>query len=78
LITRLEASLGEPPTRATDILNAVELRLAMACAELKDWQGVSRWRDHACRRRPGLDRWFDSRPELAPAFRASRGQVSRA
>jgi tetratricopeptide (TPR) repeat protein len=51
--------------RASDILNPPELRLALACADVGDWDGARQWRDRACRSRPGRRPWFDSRPELA-------------
>jgi tetratricopeptide (TPR) repeat protein len=70
LIARIEATLAKPPERASDILNPPELRLALACAELRDWKGARRWRDRACAQRPGRRPWFDSRPELARARRA--------
>lgn len=55
-----------PPENAADILNPPQLRLALACAELGEWDRARAWEEHACSRRPGQRQWFIAHPELAP------------
>jgi len=62
---RLESGLRDgPPQHAGDRFNPPELRLALAAAELGDWEAAARWEERACRARPGRRHWFRSRPEL--------------
>ena len=66
----IESTAGQltdgPPENAADILNPPPLRLALACAELGEWDRARAWEEHACTRRPGQRQWFIAHPELAP------------
>lgn len=60
--------LAGPTGNAADLLNPPQLRLALAYAELGEWEQAARWERHACRNRPGLRQWFVSHPDLAPLY----------
>ena len=64
-LAALEARFGDGPSgNAGDLFNPPELRLAVICARLGEWDAAARWEESACGRRPGLRPWFRSRPEL--------------
>lgn len=65
-IAMLEARITEgEPHDAADYFIPVQLRLALAHAELGEWDLAREWEEHACRRRPSLRRWFRANPELS-------------
>lgn len=55
-----------PPTNAGDLLNPVELPLALAHAELGEWSEALAWEEKACAIQAGRRQWFLGRPELEP------------
>jgi tetratricopeptide (TPR) repeat protein len=60
---RLAAATGDD---AGDLFNPPELRLALAHAELGDWDAAWAWEERASAGRPWRRRWFIAQPELAP------------
>lgn len=65
------------PASAADLFNPPELRLALAHAELGEWDEALRWEEHAAAIQPGRRQWFLGRPELRPlsARRIDAGQA---
>lgn len=61
LARRLDPAAPQVPA---DRFNPVELQLALAHAELGEWNEVKAWRDRACESRPWRAAWFDSQPGL--------------
>ncbi|HEX5818164.1 MAG TPA: BTAD domain-containing putative transcriptional regulator [Gemmatimonadales bacterium] len=62
-----------PDGDAGDRFNPPELRLALAHAELADWDAAFHWETQASRERAWRRQWFVSHPDLAPlaAMRAA-------
>lgn len=54
------------PANAADLLNPVELSLALALAELGEWDEALRWEGKASVAQSGRRQWFLGRPELQP------------
>ena len=69
LETRISTDM---PVNAGDLFSPPELRLAILSARLGDWEAASRWEESACVRRPGLEPWFTSRPELVRSRYSAR------
>ena len=66
-IRMLEARLGVSPLEnASDILNPLQLRLALAHAELGEWDEALAWEEHAALEQPGRRQWFLTHPDLEP------------
>jgi len=66
-IRSIEARLAAAPgDDAGDLFNPPELRLALAHAELGDWDAAWAWEERASAGRPWRRRWFIAQPELAP------------
>ena len=61
LTARLGSSNGENPA---DFFSPLPLQLALANAELGNWDEALRWEQHAASIRPALRQWFAGRPEL--------------
>ena len=73
LIASVASTLTDgPPENAAEILNPPQLRLALACAELGEWDRARAWVEHACSRRPGQRPWFASHPDLAPLHKSTQ------
>lgn len=65
VIERLAPRAAEAtPSVPGDRFNPVELQLALAHAELGEWEAARAWRERACRARPWRAAWFEARPEL--------------
>jgi len=65
VIQRLTVRANSPAlASAPDRFNPVELQLALAHAELGEWEAVRAWRDRLCSVQPWRDRWFSSHPSL--------------
>lgn len=66
-IRAIEGRLGaESDGDAGDLFNPPELRLALAFAELGEWDAAAHWEEQASAARPWRRRWFLAQPELAP------------
>lgn len=73
-IQMLGARLGVSPLEnASDILNPLQLRLALAHAELGEWNEARAWEEHAAREQPGRRQWFLTHPDLEPLHRRNGG-----
>ncbi|MDB4908803.1 MAG: hypothetical protein JWO05_3587 [Gemmatimonadetes bacterium] len=68
-VTQLEARLSAATPNPADRFNPVELRLALAHAELGDAAASRKWVRRGSSARPGAARWFDAQP----ALRATQG-----
>lgn len=65
-IQRLTARANSPALAGpADRFNPVELQLALAHAELGEWDEVRAWRDRACTMQPWRAPWFSTHPDLA-------------
>lgn len=54
------------PVNAGDLFNPPELALALAHAELGEWEQARAWQEQCCARQPWRRPWFASHPTLAP------------
>lgn len=61
-----------PPANAADLLNPVELTLALSLAELGEWDEALGWEEKASIAQPGRRQWFIGRPELQSMHSASQ------
>lgn len=68
LTSQLES--GKPQTGG-EVMNPLEVRLALAHAELGEWDAAMSWVERGCEGKPGRFHWFSCRLELA-ALRSSR------
>lgn len=70
---------GTRPAAAADLFNPPELQLALAHAELGEWDTALEWERRAVATQPGKQQWFRGRPELDRLrSRPGPSQVSRA
>jgi serine/threonine-protein kinase len=73
-IGTIEARLDATPSGdAGDLFNPPELRLALAHAELGQWDAAWLCEERASAGRPWRRRWFVAQPELAPLARRRHG-----
>ena len=56
----------DPPENASDLLNPVQIRIALAFAELGEWDRARFWEEQLCSVQPGRRQWFVTHPDLAP------------
>ncbi len=69
VIADLESRITDgKPLDASDYFSPVQLRLALAHAELGEWDRAREWEAHACSRRPGVRLWFRANADLAPLY----------
>jgi TolB-like protein/tetratricopeptide (TPR) repeat protein len=67
IIAELSARLAaNGPENAGDLFNPPELRLALAHAELGEWDEAFAWEQRVSAAHPGRRQWFAGRPELDP------------
>lgn len=65
-----------PPASAADLLNPIELTLALAYAELGEWDEALAWENMASIAHLNRRQWFIGRPELQP-IRSGSLQLQR-
>ena len=75
-IDALALRAAAPPANAGDLLNPVELPLALAHAELGEWREARGWEEKACVAQPGRRQWFLGRPELKAGREPTRQMSS--
>ena len=63
-IAAMAVRAGGAPGNVGDLFNPVELQLALAHAELEEWDAAAEWQERASERQPGRRQWFTGRPEL--------------
>lgn len=67
VIQRLTVRANSPALAGpSDRFNPVELQLALAHAELGEWEAARAWRDRLCGVQPWREKWFRSHPGLVP------------
>ena len=69
LVTLIESRLAEGEAPSTgDLFDPPAIRLALAYAELGDWNKARAWKLQGCAERPGLAPRFAAEPTLQPLF----------
>lgn len=72
-IAALRERVGLESISPGDLFTPPQLQLALAHAELGEWDEALSWETRAAAQRPGLRQWFIGRPELEPLARRRAG-----